>query len=280
MKTDLHCHSTASDGALTPEQLVLRAHRNGVVRLALTDHDQLTGLPMAAATAESLGMAFINGVEISVSWHHLTVHIVGLNFDSSHPALIQGLAEMAKSRQVRALEMARQLEEVGVICAYEGALAQAHGRADLLSRTHFARYLVAQKKSANVRAVFMDYLVDGKPGFVEHQWSTLEQAVGWITQAGGVAVIAHPGRYAHDESSEIALIQEFIDCGGQGIEVITGSHSKKQFRTYAEKALHYGLYASCGSDFHALNESKMDVGKVPMLSTFNPLLKPVWEIWQ
>lgn len=233
--------------------------------MSLTDHDQLAGLDEARQTADLLGVTFINGVEISVTWRDLTVHIVGLNFDPKPPELVLGLQQMASSRQARAIEMGRQLEKVGIADAYAAALAHANGRVDLISRTHFARHLVSLKKSPNVRSVFMDYLVAGKPGYVEHQWSRLEEAVGWIVRAGGVAVIAHPGRYPHDEASEQELIDEFIKAGGQAIEVVTGSHSKKQYRTYAEIAKQYNLLASCGSDFHAKGESKMEVGKVPAL---------------
>ena len=265
MTIDFHCHSHCSDGALAPRALVMRAHGNGVTQMALTDHDQLTGLPEARETAVELGIDFINGVEISVTWRDLTVHIVGLNFDANHAELVNGLKHMADSRQARAMLMGEQLEQVGIHNAFEGALAHANGRVDLISRTHFARHLVAIKKSINVRAVFTDYLVAGKPGFVEHQWASLDNAVAWIRNAGGIAVIAHPGRYAHSSESELELIEQFIHAGGQGLEVVTGSHSKQQYKRYAELAKTHHLLASCGSDFHARGESKMDVGKVPAL---------------
>lgn len=265
MTIDFHCHSTCSDGALAPRALVQRAHSNGVTQMALTDHDQLAGLSEARDAAIELGIDFINGVEISVTWRDLTLHIVGLNFNANHDELVNGLKQMADSRQTRAMLMGEQLEHVGIHGAFEGALAHANGRVDLISRTHFARHLVAVKKSINVRAVFMDYLVAGKPGFVEHEWTSLNHAVSWIRNAGGIAVIAHPGRCAHSAESELELIEQFIDAGGQGIEVVTGSHSKQQYKRYAELAKKYNLLASCGSDFHATGESKMDVGKVPAL---------------
>ena len=136
--------------------------------MSLTDHDQRAGLDESRQTADLLGVTFINGVEISVTWRDLTVHIVGLNFDPKHPELVLGLQQMANSRQARAIEMGRQLEKVGIADAYAAALAHANGRVDLISRTHFARHLVSLKKSPNVRSVFMDYLVAGKPGYVEH----------------------------------------------------------------------------------------------------------------
>ncbi|TDR30758.1 PHP domain-containing protein [Hydromonas duriensis] len=277
MTVDFHCHSTASDGGLAPAALVTRAFSNGVTQLALTDHDQLAGLAEARSRADELGIKFINGVEISVSWRDLTVHIVGLNIDIHHAPLVNGLQKMANSRHARALEMSAQLEAVGIQGAFEGALAHANGRLDLLSRTHFARFLVQKKKAFNVRAVFMDYLVAGKPGFVEHRWSCLDDAVTWIRGAGGIPVLAHPGRYTHtEEGGESDLFEQFIQAGGQAVEVVTGSHSKKQYRFYAEKAQQYGLLASAGSDFHAKDESKMDIGKVPPLPAG---LTPVWSLW-
>lgn len=277
MSYDFHCHSIASDGGLSPAAVVARAHAHGATQFALTDHDQLAGLLEARAKADELGLKFIDGVEISVSWRDLTVHIVGLNFDINSPALVKGLEKMANSRHARALEMGKQLEEVGIHGAFEGALAHANGRVDLISRTHFARHLVAKRKSPNVRAVFMDYLVAGKPGFVEHCWCSLQDAVAWIVGAGGVAVLAHPGRYGHSSvTGEIELFEEFVAAGGRAVEVVTGSHGKKQYAFYADKAIQYGLLASCGSDFHAKGESKMDVGKVPPLPAG---LQPVWSLW-
>lgn len=277
MTVDLHCHSTASDGGFSPTALVARAFSNGVTQLALTDHDQLAGLVEARAKADELGMSFINGVEISVTWQNLTVHIVGLNIALDHLPLNDGLKKMADGRRERAREMAAQLAEVGIEGAYEGALAHANGRVDLISRTHFARFLVAQKKSHHVRAVFNDYLVAGKPGFVEHRWTSLQEAIDWINGAGGVAVLAHPGRYPYtEEGQESVLFDDFIVAGGRAVEVVTGSHSKKQYALYAEKARQYGLLASAGSDFHALNESRMDIGQVPALPTG---LTPVWHMW-
>lgn len=277
MTFDFHSHSTYSDGALTPAALVSRAFFHGVTQFSLTDHDQLKGLDEARTKADELGIRFINGVEISVSWRDLTVHIVGLNIDPTFEPLVNGLQQMANGRCQRAIEIGRQLAEVGIHDAYEGALAHAGGRVDLISRTHFARLLVARKKAHNVRAVFLDYLVAGKPGFVEHEWTGLQNAVEWINGAGGVAVLAHAGRYSHATTTgETELFDEFVAAGGRAVEVVTGSHSKKQYKFYAEKAIEYGLLASCGSDFHGAGESKMDVGKVPALPVG---LTPVWSVW-
>lgn len=273
---DFHCHSTASDGALSPEQLMSRAARNGARHVALTDHDQLAGLASARQTAEQLGMRFVDGVEISVSWRGMSVHIVGLNFDVSNSALQQGLAKNASGRAERAVVIGQQLEEIGVKNALERALIEANGRMDLLARTHFARVMVADKKAISVRHVFQNYLVEGKPGFVQHQWAELAQALAWIQGAGGIAVLAHPGRYPHDVDSERDLIREFVDLGGQAIEVVTGSHSKQQFKHYAQICHELNLHASCGSDFHGKGESKMDIGRAPSLPEG---LRPVWQLW-
>ena len=277
MRFDFHSHSTASDGSLSPEDLVKRAARNGARYIALTDHDQVAGLAQARQTATDLGIDFVDGVEISVSWRGMSVHIVGLNFDRDNEALNQGLSENAQGRAQRAVLIANQLEEVGVQNALERALSEANGRMDLLARTHFARVMVADKKVINVRHVFQNYLVEGKPGFVAHEWAELAQAIEWIRGAGGVAVLAHPGRYPHDADSERELIDEFVALGGRAIEVVTGSHSKKQFRHYAQICQELHLFASAGSDFHGKDESKMDIGRAPELPAG---LNPVWQIWR
>lgn len=276
MTVDFHFHSNCSDGALSPRAVVARAASHGATMVALTDHDQLAGLSEARAAADELGVTFINGVEISVTWRELTVHIVGLNFDARNAALINGLAQMAGSRAARAQLMSDQLAEVGIHGVYESALALVDGRVDLISRTHFARDLVARKKAVNVRAVFMDYLVAGKPGYVEHRWTSLTDAVGWIVNAGGVAVMAHPGRYMHSEADEIELLNEFKQAGGRALEIVTGSHSKKQYKKYAQIALDMDFLASRGSDFHARDESKMDVGKVPPLPQGLTAVESLW----
>ncbi len=276
MRVDYHCHSTASDGALTPTQLVERAARNGVTDLALTDHDQLSGLSAARTAAEQAGIRFVNGVEVSCSWRGMSVHIVGLNIDTNNAPLIAGLQTNASGRAVRAEVMAQALEEVGVKNVLERALAEAGGRMDLLARTHFARVIVADKKAENVRHVFQNYLVEGKPGFVAHEWASIAQALNWIQGAGGVAVLAHPGRYPHDEASERELIAEFIGLGGRAIEVVTGAHGSKLVRRYTQMCRDLDLYASAGSDFHGVGESKMDIGRAPNLPEG---LKPVYQIW-
>lgn len=272
---DLHCHSTVSDGALAPEDVVARAHANGVNVLALTDHDEVSGLAQAALTAERLGLQFVPGVEISVTWAEQTIHIVGLGVDATSPVLVEGLTDTRSGRARRAAEIADQLALAGIDGALEGAL-QYVGNPELISRTHFARFLIEKGVCRDVPEVFRQYLVQGKPGYVPVRWASLENAVGWIRQAGGRAVIAHPGRYDYSDTAFHALYETFRDLGGEGIEVVTGSHTPDQYGKFADISRRYGFLASCGSDFHAPGESRIDLGGLPPLP---PGLKPVWHDW-
>ncbi|MFC3338735.1 PHP domain-containing protein [Paracandidimonas soli] len=274
-KVDLHSHSLVSDGMLTPGQVAQRAHDNGVRMWALTDHDELSGLPAAREVAESLGMRFIDGVEISVTWCRRTVHIVGLNVDPNNLLLSDGLAWIRQGRVERARQMGDQLAALGMPGSYEGALRYA-ANPYLLSRTHFARYLADQGYCATVQEVFDRWLADDKPGNVPMQWSTLEQAVSWIVGAGGKAIIAHPGRYKYSDIQFDALFDEFRQLGGVGVEVNTGSHTPAQYVEYAQVARRYGFQASCGSDFHGVSESRLDLGDLPPLPKD---LVPVWQDW-
>ena len=272
---DLHCHSVVSDGTLTPEALAERAKANGVHLWALTDHDELGGQQRAREAASALNMGYLSGVEISVTWMNQTIHIVGLGIDANHLAIIEGLRRTREGRGNRAQLMADQLLKVGIPGAYEGALHYA-GNHQLISRTHFARYLVEQGVCKDTEHVFKNYLVEGKPGFVPHQWATLENAIAWIKAAGGVAVIAHPGRYPFNSMQMEELYKQFKDLGGLGIEVITGSHSPDQYQTYGKVAQQYGFLASRGSDFHDPNESHVDLGVLPHLPDH---LTPVWSVF-
>lgn len=273
LNADLHCHSIVSDGTLTPEELALRAHQNGVGLWALTDHDGLGGQERARIAAENLGMSYLSGVEISISWMGQTVHIVGLGLDPSNAALEEGLRATRDGREGRARQMAVQLEQVGIKNSYEGALHFA-GNPELIARTHFARFLVEQKVCVSMDEVFRKYLIAGKPGYVSHRWASLDEAVQWIRGAGGEAVIAHPGRYKLNAIQMAQLYAAFKDLGGAGIEVVTGSHSPDQYQTYATVAEHYGFMASRGSDFHDPLESHVDLGKLPSLPEH---LKPIWS---
>ncbi|MBP6645415.1 MAG: PHP domain-containing protein [Burkholderiaceae bacterium] len=270
---DLHCHSVVSDGTLTPELLAQRAAVNGVELWALTDHDEIGGQHRAAAAAKANGMRYLTGTEISVTFAGETVHIVGLGFDPDDAQLCQGLHDTRHGRGPRAMEMSDQLAKVGIHGAYEGALKYV-GNPELISRTHFARFLVETGICKDTAEVFRKYLTDGKPGFVPHRWAALGDAVRWITQARGAAVVAHPGRYKFTANEEYALFTEFKAHGGVGVEVVTGSHSPAEFVEYASLAKELGLVASRGSDFHSPDESHTDLGKLPFLSDE---LTPVWE---
>ena len=275
MNADLHCHSVISDGTLTPEALAQRAHANGVQLWSLTDHDELGGQERAKAAAAALKMDYLAGVEISVTWMGQTIHIVGLGIDHQDLGILDGLKRTREGRGDRAKQMAEQLLKVGIPGAYEGALHYA-GNHDLISRTHFARFLVEQGVCKDTEHVFKNYLVEDKPGFVPHRWASLDQAIGWIKQAGGVAVIAHPGRYKLNPIQRDELFQFFKEHGGLGIEVITGSHSPDQYQEYGRIAKQYGFLASRGSDFHDPSESHIDLGVLPLLPEH---LTPVWSVF-
>jgi predicted metal-dependent phosphoesterase TrpH len=241
LKVDLHCHSNVSDGVLAPAAVARYAYESGVDVWALTDHDEIGGIPAARQAAQELGMRFVPGVEISVTWANETVHVVGLQVDENNPDLVRGLAATRTGRDARGREISAQLEQAGIPGAYEGALKFV-GNPDLMSRTHFARYLVECGACSSTAEVFRKYLAEGKPGYVPHRWATLAQAVGWIQSAGGV----------------------------------TGSHTPDQYLTYAELARRYGFMASRGTDFHAPGESRIEFAALPPLPAG---LTPVWHDW-
>jgi len=273
MNADLHCHSTVSDGTLEPEALAARAKANGVELWALTDHDELGGQRRAQEAARAAGLPYLNGVEISVTFLDTTVHVVGLGIDSEDERLRQGLAATRGGREARARQMADGLAKVGITGTYEGALRYV-GNPDLISRTHFARHLVDSGVCADTHEVFHRFLVEGKPGFVPHRWATLKNAVTWIGDAGGIAIVAHPARYKFSPTEEYALFTEFKGHGGRGVEVVTGSHTAAEAERYAGTAKEFDLLASRGSDFHSPDESRIDLGGLPPLPA---TLTPVWD---
>jgi predicted metal-dependent phosphoesterase TrpH len=275
LNVDLHCHSTVSDGTLAPREVVRRAHRNGAQVLALTDHDEVGGLAEAGDEARRLGLPFVPGVEISVSWAGETIHIVGLRIDAGDKRLLEGLAGVRKGRDARAHEIAKGLARAGIPGAYEGALRYV-GNPDLISRSHFARYLVEAGVCTDTKQVFGSYLVEGKPGYVPHRWARLGEAVGWIRGAGGVAVLAHPGRYRLDQTGLWALVTEFREVGGSAIEILSGSHGPADVSRFSQWSREVGLAASRGSDFHDPVESNYDLGRLPLLPDG---LVPVWADW-
>jgi predicted metal-dependent phosphoesterase TrpH len=271
---DLHAHSIHSDGTLTPRQLVERAHGLGVQLFALTDHDEVSGLPEAKGAAAGLGLAFVPGVEISVTWGGKTIHIVGLGIDDMHPGLRDGLEQLRSGRNLRARAIADGLAAAGIEDSFNGAMAHVTNPT-MISRTHFARFLVEQGVCRDMKEVFRRFLVEGKPGHVPHRWATLADAVALIGAAGGVAVLAHPGRYRLNDLALGELLQEFRAVGGTAIEVCTSNHTAEQARRYGQLALDYGFEASCGSDFHGPGESEnVELGQVMPLP---PGLLPVWH---
>ncbi len=275
LNADLHCHSNVSDGTLAPAELAARAKAHGVDYWALTDHDEVGGIAAARAAAAEVGLPFAAGVEVSITWAGKTVHIVGLGIDETNATLTAGLDSVRNGRLSRGREIAAQLEQAGIPGAFDGALKYADNP-EMLGRTHFARFLMDAGVQPTVSAVFDNYLVEGKPGFVPHRWATLEQAVSWIRAAGGRAVIAHPGRYPFTDLQLWAMIDNFRELGGEGIEVVTGSHTPDQYQTFANVARRSGLLASRGSDFHGPGESRVELGALPPLPSG---LTPVWHDW-
>lgn len=272
---DFHCHSTTSDGLLSAEAVVERAATNGVTALALTDHDDLGGLTKAALMAQNFGIDFVPGVEISIEWQGVSIHVVGLGFDAESTSLLTGLQSIRDGRVGRARKMADALARCGIGGAFEGAMKYAENQS-LISRAHFARFLVEKGICNDMHKVFDHYLVPGKPGYVEHQWASLADALSWIKAAGGVAVVAHPGRYKHLSNGAMKrFLGEFVEQGGQAVEVVCGSHTADHVQHFARLARHFGLHASRGSDFHGPEESYCDLGRLAPLPED---LKPVWRL--
>ncbi len=274
LSIDLHSHSIASDGTLSPTELVRRAHAQGVDVLALTDHDGTGGLEEAGQEAKELGLHLVPGVEISISWNGVTFHIVGLNIDPTHAGLQTGLSGLRAFRAERAEEIARRLAKHGIEGALEGAKAFATGQ--ILGRTHFARFLVEQGHAKDMRKVFKKFLVHNRPGYVSGEWATLEDALSWIRDSGGQAVIAHPARYRISATRLRQFIQEFKDAGGVGLEVVSGSHSAGEVQGMAQYTQRFELLASCGSDYHGPEQPWIELGKLPALPES---CTPIWHDW-
>lgn len=269
---DFHLHSTASDGTLAPSELVTRAAQAGIRTLALTDHDTTEGVGEATEAARQHGLRFVPGVEVSVTWNGMTIHIVGLGVDPADAALQEGLAGLRGYRDWRAEEIGRRLAKDGVPDTFERAKALSSGR--LISRTHFARVLVERSLADSVRDVFKRYLVRGRPGHVPGKWAALDEAVHWIVGAGGQAVIAHPARYPLNRGQLRRLGEEFRAAGGVGFEVISGSHSPEDNRLMAIHAQGLGLLASAGSDYHGPGHSYLELGRLPALPAG---CEPLWQ---
>lgn len=271
---DLHAHSTASDGTLTPTELVQRARSRGVDVLALTDHDNSDGVTEAQAAAATVGLILIPGVELSVTWRHQVIHVLGLGIDTTFAPLQAGFTRLKAFRGWRAEEIGRRLEKAGIPGAYEGACRFASGQ--IVGRTHFARFLVDSGHARDMRDVFKRFLVRNKPGHVGGQWAELEETLGWIHGAGGQAVIAHPARYNLTATKLRGLIGEFKECGGEGLEVVSGSQSPQENSNMGVHARREGLLASCGSDYHGPENPWVELGRLAKLPKG---CEPVWQHW-
>lgn len=272
---DLHCHSTHSDGLLAPSAVVARAANRRVDVLALTDHDEVSGLGEAQAAAADAGIELVCGAELSVSWDEHTLHVVALLIDPHNAALNEGLETIRIGRASRARRIGDALAVAGIEGAFEGAMKYVTSER-LVSRTHFARYLVEAGFARETKDVFRRYLTRGNPGYVAHPWATLSEAIGWIRAAGGQAVLAHPGRYKIRTSDMRRLLGEFRDLGGDAIEVVSSSHTQAQYLEFATYARAFDLKASCGSDWHGPDESWMEFGELPEMP---PGVVPVWTSW-
>ncbi len=260
VRYDLHCHSNVSDGTLSPAELVRRAAGRDVRRLALTDHDTVAGLGEARAEAARLGVELISGVELSTSWMRRTIHVVGLGFDPESAPLRDGLARLAALRAERAERIARSLDRAGIQGALEGARAVARGPS--LGRTHFARFLWRHLNLRHIGEVYRRYLVHNRPGHVHVEWPSVEEAVGWIRAAGGIAVLAHPGRYRLTKTKLRELLEAGQGAGLEAIEVASGRSTPAEIGWLADVARRHGLLASAGSDFHTHEQSWIDVGRL------------------
>ncbi|MGR9051935.1 MAG: PHP domain-containing protein [Gammaproteobacteria bacterium] len=271
---DLHCHSTASDGALTPTALVERANSLGVTSLALTDHDTTAGLAEARKATRAIGITLIPGIELSASWNEQCVHIVGLGIDPENPALKNGCVKIHDVRIERAERMSHKLEKKRIYGAFD-AVVNAAGEG-MITRTHFADFLVSHQHVSTQQEAFDRFLGRGKPAYVATEWTELEQAVAWITGAGGVAVLAHPLRYQFTATRLRKLLTNFKDVGGQGIEVVCGRNDPEDIRISAGYARQFALAGSVGSDFHNPEYEWIELGR---LSPLPESVTPVWQLF-
>lgn len=274
---DLHCHSTVSDGALTPQQVVHLAAQNGCTLLALTDHDHTGGLAEARSEAASHGIRFINGVEISVTWRQRTIHIVGLDFDEHNTDLQTLLTRVRQGRLVRLQAIADKLAKKGITGAYEAALNLATNP-EMVSRTHLADFLVQNGHVRNKKQAFDKYLGEGKSASVSHQWADLGEAIEAVKKAGGLTVIAHPMRYDLSATARRNLFDEFAQLGGEAIEVHSGNCNPADRHNYTLLANRHHLLASAGSDFHRQGDYSGGIlGACPELPD---AAKPIWQHFQ
>ncbi len=269
---DLHCHSTASDGALSPGDLVRRAGEKGVTHLALTDHDTIAGLEDARTVAQGIGISLVAGTELSCQWKSHTIHIVGLDFDTSDPKLNAALERQNDSRWRRARTIADKLAKLKIDNMVEKATLKAGG--DVPGRPHFARVLVDEGAVKDSAQAFKRYLGAGKAGDVKGFWPSLEDVVQWVTSAGGIAVLAHPRKYKLTATKLRALTGDFRQAGGRAIEVSTSGQSSGDLGFLAELCRRENLLASQGSDFHFPGAPWCELGSIMKMPDG---LEPVWH---
>lgn len=269
---DLHCHSTASDGALAPSDVVARAAERGVTHLALTDHDTLSGLREAAQAAEHAGITLVSGIELSCLWKGRTIHVVGLDFDSEDPVFTDRVGQQTENRRARAAMIAERLQRLRVPDLLERATAKAGG--DVPGRPHFAKVLIEAGAVRNAAQAFKRHLGAGKAGDVRAYWPELPEVVQWITESGGIAVLAHPRKYNLTATKLRELTDEFRRAGGQAIEVSTSGQSSGDLGFLAELCRRNGLWASQGSDFHFPGAPWCELGNIMKMPDG---LEPVWH---
>lgn len=273
MSFDLHCHSLASDGTLDPAALVERAVANGVTVLSITDHDTAAAYDGGMRTHPALRI--VPGIEFSAQWRKRTIHVLGLGIDPRCARLRAGIRQQQHARLERAGRIAERLRRIGVDDALEGATRIAAGAAP--GRAHFARHLVETGRVASLRQAFRKVLGDGKTGDVANTWADLETVIGWIRGAGGVATLAHPARYKLTATRLKLLVDDFVDAGGEALEVVCGKQDPDVTRRLEQLCLAHDLLASCGSDFHQPDRPWAELGRFPPLPR---TLTPVWQRWQ
>lgn len=273
MNVDLHCHSNLSDGALSPQDLVALAQQRKVDMLAVTDHDNIDCYNEINRSMG--GIKIITGVELSTTWRNMGIHIVGLNMDLSNSTLLQGIDYQTKARALRAQLIDRKLNDLGLDNCLEGARRYSGG--NQIGRPHFAKYLVEIGAVSNMQQAFKRYLGAGKAGDIKQQWAELGDVISWIRSAGGVAVLAHPTKYNMTRTKLCLLLEDFVQLGGEAIEVISGSQTASITDSMSKLCQQFNLLASCGSDFHAPSQPWAALGMIPKLPDNNV---PVWTRWQ
>lgn len=272
---DFHCHSLCSDGALSPQALIELAAERGLQQLAITDHDTTAAYTRQLSDqATDAQITLVSGCELSCLWQRRSIHVVGLNIDLAHPVFVQATGEQAQARDRRAEKITAVLQRMGF--SLELTHIQRIAGDGVVGRPHFAEYLVRTNQMPSMAAAFKRALGAGKPGDIKAEWPALETVVGWISAAGGIAVVAHPLKYKMTLTKLRSLLTTFVEVGGQGMEVITGHQESNQTRTLADLAQRFGLAASAGSDFHRPGQPWAELGRASVLPE---QCTPIWQLW-